>query len=80
MKIIDYKGRMSRLDDSLQVTEFLTRALIAFLIFAIAALLFTLLVTPPMANGTDEFMVSPDYQSYMHKQGGGWIFNDMEVE
>lgn len=80
MKIIDYKSRMRRFDDGLQVTEFLTRALIAFLLFAIASLLFTLLVTPPMANGSDELMISPDYSGYMHRYGDGMIFNSMEVE
>ena len=59
----------------------LTRAALVY----IAAVSFVLLgnsVTSVSADTVrqDDFLVSPDMNEYMHKQGHGMIFNDMDMQ
>jgi len=84
IRMHDQAPRQRRLDDRSIITSALKKTLGVLIAFVIAAAVFTL-ITPAATEsfgpvGQTDFLVSPDMQNYMHKQGHGMIFNDMDMD
>jgi hypothetical protein len=88
MKLLNFDQvpRVRALEEKAIIREFLTRALIAFILFAIMATAVTLHAIESVQASAiaqadqPDFMLSTDYLDYMHRYGTGMIFNDQDME
>jgi len=81
--MLDQKSRMSRFDSHADVAEVMTKIFIIFAIFVMLVAsyaIYSQLNTPMILADQPDFMVSPDFADYMHRQGSGMVFNEMDVQ
>ncbi len=85
MKVmIDQKSRISRFEDTHDIGEIITKLGIIGLVFTLIISAWAIYNTMPEPPRVEDYkiglMVSPDYESYMHKYRDGMVFNEMDAE